>query len=92
MGKLKTLLFALCATALLLPGIAAARGHTGAHTTGTHATRHHGHSSGRGPYYGGGHHTASHGGHYAGGQGSSHKGGKYVNPRTSNHYGHHKTP
>jgi hypothetical protein len=76
--RLTSLLIAIAASALLLPTIGNARGHSSSHSTG--------------PYYGGGHHTESHGGHYVGGQGSSHKGGHYVNPRTGNHYGHHKPP
>jgi hypothetical protein len=45
---------------------------------------------GRGPYYGGGHHTTSHGGTYRGGSGSSHRGGHYSNPRTRDNYGRHR--
>jgi hypothetical protein len=45
---------------------------------------------GRGPHYGGGHHTTSHGATYRGGSGSSQGGGHCSNPRTHDNYGRHK--
>jgi hypothetical protein len=75
--RFRTFAIGLIATALLLPGVAGARGSHASHNSS-------------GTAYGGGHHTTSHGGHYVGGQGSSHKGGHYKNSKTGDRYGHHK--